>query len=213
MDTKKTTLKLLGDKIYEKGGFALYMILKKDKATLRLSVGFYLVTLDGEISTMTTIKLSDIRCKKNAFTFLLDYIADFDENDVLEISNIVDKQLSVSKNELFTSKVTIAEAHRILCDYIKDKTKNNEINTKNDYYIENNLGHIRTTLMDNFISDNKELLGYRKIELLQNLKICGLLDYGKGRSYDKQISRDGEKIRFYVVPMYNHNTRGEKECH
>ena len=78
-----------------------------------------------------------------------------------------------------------------------------------DVYIENDKGYMKTTCLKNFVNEYSDL-GYSRKEILENLKMCGLLLYDKDRSYDSQISIDGKKVRFYIILLPKPEESGVK---
>ena len=200
MDTNKTIKNLQGKEIYEKNGYVLRMVSKHDASSMRMSVGFFLVAPDGSVSKMTTVKRHDIKFNNSAFDFLIDYIAKFEKKEIVEIINKVKDEVEKMEPEMYSTVATVDEVYQVPCDYIISKATDKK---EKDIYIENGLGHIKTTCLKNFVNEYSDL-GYSRKEILENLKMCGLLLCDKDRSYDSQISIDGEKIRFYVILLPTH---------
>lgn len=206
MDTNKTIKNLQGKVIYEKNGYALRMVLKHDTSSMRMSVGFFLVAPDGSVSKMTTVKRHDIKFNNSAFDFLLDYIADFEKKEIVEIIKKVKDEVENMKSEIYSTVATVDEVYQTLCDYIISKVTDKK---EKDIYIENDKGYMKTTCLKNFVNEYSDL-GYSRKEILENLKMCGLLLYDKDRSYDSQISIDGKKVRFYIILLPKPEESGVK---
>lgn len=186
-----------GEVIFTKNKYDLRMVLKQDTSSMRISVGFFLVAPDGSVSKMTTVKRHDIKFNNSAFDFMLDYIANFEKKEIVEIIKKVKDDVKNMDAEKYSTVATVDEVYQALCDYIISKATDKK---EKDIYIENGLGHIKTTCLKNFVNEYSDL-GYSRKEILENLKMCGLLLYDKDRSYDSQISIDGKKVRFYVIVL------------
>lgn len=208
METNKTIKTFQGKEIFKKNGYKLRMVLKHDTSSMRMSVGFFLVAPNGSVSKMTTIKRHNIKFGNSAFDFMLDYVAGFEKKEIVEIIKKVKDEVDIMESEMYSTVATVDEVYQTLCDYIISKATDKK---EKDIYIENGLGHIKTTCLKKFVNEYSDL-GYSRKEILENLKMCGLLSYDLDRSYDKQISIDGKKVRFYVIVLPVDEESGVKSC-
>lgn len=194
--------------LYEKNQHKILARVERDKATLRLSVLVAVQIPDGRVSEDVVIQKSKILNHGiGVLDWLKGYGVVFDEDDFKIIEREVQKLLTaLPKDILETSeKATKEEVYEKLQEFLKIRI-NELIKTDNgtfimpDCFTREKKAYIRTTTFSSFASENREM-GWSRIEILKMLKRSGLLENGKGRSYDKKIKVNGIATNFYVVKM------------
>lgn len=200
--------------LYEKNQHKILGRVERDGATLRLSVLVAVQIPDGRISDDVVIQKSKILNHGiGALDWLNGYGVVFNEDDFKIIKREIEKLLTaLPKDILETSeKATKEEVFDKLQEFLKDKIneqrKINEQVKKNrlefivpEYFTKDDKIYIKTTAFSTFINENKDMEWNRK-EVLKLLKRKGLLETGKGRTYDKKIKFNGIPTNYYIVGM------------
>lgn len=194
--------------LYEKNQHKILGRVERDGATLRLSVLVAVQIPDGRISDDVVIQKSKILNHGiGTLDWLNGYGVVFNEDDFKIIKKEIEKLLTaLPKDILETSeKATKEKVYEKLQEFLKIRI-NELIKTDNgtfiipDCFTRENKAYIRTTTFSSLVSENREM-GWSRIEVLKMLKRSGLLENGKGRSYDKKIKVNDIATNYYVVKM------------
>lgn len=200
--------------LYEKSQHKILGRVERDGATLRLSVLVAVQIPDGRVSDEVVVQKSKfLKYGIGTLDWLKGYAVVLDEEDLKIIKREIEKLLTeIPKDILETSeKATKEEVFDKLQEFLKDKIneqrKVNEEVKKNrlefivpQYFTKNDKVYIKTTEFCTFINENKDF-GWSRMEVLKFLKRKGLLETGKGRTYDKKVKFNGVTKNYYVLKM------------
>lgn len=195
----------LGQKIYANAfGYDVYGVVTQEKSSTRRSAKLYVVSPNnGEMSEIFTIPRKDVRGKKNCFDFFYDLEGDFTRDDIDSIRNAVLNLLNSGSNVVATQdKATLAQIHQAVSDFIRDNAEELEDNPDADCFIKikDNFGYMYTGKMKEFLAENKDL-GYKKLDILNGLKIMGVLHPNSSRAYDVSVRGSGNPRWFYKIEL------------
>lgn len=194
--------------IYEKCQHKFLCRVERDGATLRLSALIAVQIPDGRVSDDVVIQKSKIlRDGIGVLDWLKGYAVALDEEDLKIIKREIEKLLTeIPPSTLETSeKFTKDEVYEKLQEFLKNRI-NELIKTEGgtfivpDCFTKENKVYVRTTSFSSFISENREM-GWSRIEVLKMLKRSGILENGKGRTFDKKVKVNGIPINYYVIRM------------
>jgi len=195
----------LGTKIYENAwGDEVYAVITKNKNDMRMSAEMYFKTADGRMSELHTLRKQDIRIKKNYMDFLYDLEIDLCRDDIDVIRNKVLELMKADKEKervQIQTRATLKEAHVSISKYIIENQEELKDNPKAEVFLRNGYAYITSGAWEKFMKENKEL-GYKKLELLKNFKVQGVLVPAKNRPYDCLVSINGKKDWFYRVILH-----------
>lgn len=202
----------LGKLIYTNAwDYTLYAVFMRDVSSRKISVDFYIVSPDDQMSDIITIPKKDIIKKKNCFDFLFDLEANFISDDIFVIQNKVMNVLnSFDSLENLKTRATMDELHTAVSSYIRENAENIKDNPSAEIFIKDGFGYMLTCKMDEFVKEYKSL-GYKRLEILRRLKIMGVMKNGSNRAYDIQVSIGNEKKHFYKIELAQEATAEEKE--
>jgi hypothetical protein len=202
-------------------GYSVTSEVTKDVTADRVSVSLYVKTPENEVLSVHTIPRTNVLRNKQAFAFLLDSTAFFNQDEVEEIQTKVRNLLnSVEKNTVNTvnSKIPIQDVYYDLSEFCLNNAINlDEIRSKAELQKESSRGIFRKgdyilvkpEKLQEYVIKNK-CNEYSRLEILRWLKMQGLLDVGNGREYDKQVSIDNVKHRVYKIKICEHKTNDEE---
>lgn len=193
--------------------YKVYGALSCEKSSTKMSVDIYIVSPDGEMSQLYSIKKSALT-KKNTFDFILDLDGDFARDDVDKIKNSVvelfKKVRDPEKIVATQTKATVLELYQAVSDFIRENEEDLGDNPDAEYFIKDGYGYMLTTKMNEFLAENKEL-GYKKLEVLKTLKYMGALHPSASRPYDTAV-RIGGKVRWFfkieLAPVNTEDVQG-----
>lgn len=182
-------------------GYKVFAALSSETATKRLAVEMYLEFPDGTITDIFTIRRSAILTKRNTFDFLFDLEARFDEEEVLQISTLLENFVDGNVETVGVgTKMEILELWEHVSEHIRKNAKGIEENPDTTIIIKDGYGYIGTEMFGAYVKEHKEELGYSKLEILRRFKILGLLETDKAR-YDKQVRVNGKVKRFFIIKL------------
>lgn len=191
--------------------YKVHVVTIRDIRSERVSIDVYIVRPDNTMTVPVTIARKDVYSKKKWFEFLLDYECGIGRDESLEIANKIYCMLKDKTSmDVTQTGATMEELHSEVSKYIRENAEEIEDNPEANIFIQNNYGYIATTKMDEFVKENKEL-GFKRVEVLKNLKIMGALKSGKNRPYDMQVSIKGQKKRVYKILLTEETTIPETE--
>lgn len=215
----------LGEEIYKnKYGYKVYAVILREKDSMRVSIEVYIVNPQNKMSEMINFKRQDIMNKESVVDVLYDYEGDFDSEDIEIILDKLRAMLTVKAFHDVQNKATQEELHIMFSQYIRNIERENaekvetvgneEENKEDDYsvFIKDGYGYMKTTLLEKFISNTKEITGYSKrLDILKLLKVMGVLKNAKNRPYDMLVSIGGEKVHYYKVALAEEQEEVEDE--
>lgn len=195
-------MKQLGKVIYENPwGYKVCAVLMRDVASTRISVELYIISPEGNMSDIISVRRSDIITKKRPLDFFYNLEGGFTHDDIDSIRNRIKDILQENGNaETEQNKRSLNEIHYLLSNFIRQNAEELEDNPKTEIFIKDGYGYMRTGRMTGFLKENFEI-GYKRVEILKRLKIMGVLKNGTRRPYDIQVSVGNEKKRFYKVQL------------
>ncbi len=140
-----------------------------------------------------------------ALDWLKGYAATFCDEDLKIIKREIESLLTKLPEDILetSDKVTKDEVFEKLQEFLKNRI-NELIKTEGgtfivpDCFTKENKVYVRTTSFSSFISENREM-GWSRIEVLKMLKRNGILENGKGRTYDKKVKVNGIPTNYYVI--------------
>lgn len=191
----------LGTLLYENAeGYKLFGLLARDASAQRVSAQLYGVRPDGEMSDLMKIGRKDACTKKNLGDFLLDLEADFTTDEVLTISSKIRDLLNNDNFVELQNKQTMSQMYDCIIETITEISGEPEHPLHSEIFIENDFGYIHTTIFDAFCQQCQQL-DFKRVEVLQRLKVMGALKVGKGRVYDMTKKVNGKPEKFYCIEM------------
>lgn len=196
-------MKNLGNLIYTNAWeYQVYAVVTRDISSTRVSVDIYVLNPKEEMSDIITIPRKDIKDeKKKWWNFLYDLEGDFTRDDVDTIKSEILKISNDFQNaSLYQNKATMKEIHKAVSDYIVENAEDLDINSCPDVFIKDKVGFMTTSMMDEFVLNNKSL-GFKRLDILKRLKIMGALQPENTRPYDVLINIGGEKKRYYRIEL------------
>lgn len=202
MDNSKNNYIIL----FEKKQHKILGRVERDKATLRLSALVAVQIPDGRVSDEVVIQKSKIMNHgTGALDWLKGYAATFCDEDLKIIKREIESLLTKLPEDILetSDKVTKDEVFEKLQEFLKNRI-NELIKTEGgtfivpDCFTKENKVYVRTTSFSSFISENREM-GWSRIEVLKMLKRNGILENGKGRTYDKKVKVNGIPTNYYVI--------------
>lgn len=195
--------KYLGKVVFETAwGHKFYVVQTRDVARKRVSVDFYMVTPEGEMSEIISVERSDIFKKKGWNSFLYGYEAKLGRDEVMEISDKVIKMVRQADTDFvdIETKATPQEVYENCIDFIYANKESLEDNADAKVFIHNGYGCIETKEIERFIKEyREELRGYKRVDILKCLKFMGKLIPGNGRPYDAQMRVKGNLRKCYRI--------------
>lgn len=194
----------LGEKVYENAWeYAVYVVFIRDISNKRVSMELYILSPEGEMSDLVTVKKSDFVTKKNCLDFLFCQEGGFTRDDIDSIKNSLSNLLKEENIALVDTqdKATMKEIYSFLITHIKENAEELSDNPNAPIFIKDNCGYMETKLMNDFVKTYRDELGFSRIEILKRLKIMGVLIPGKGRPYDVQVKIGGRQIKCYRIVM------------
>lgn len=204
-------MKNLGTLIYTNAWeYQVYAVVTRDISSTRVSVDIYVLNPKEEMSDIITIPRKDIKDeKKKWWNFLYDLEGDFTRDDVDTIKSEILKISNDFQNaSLYQNKATMKEIHKAVSDYIVENAEDLDINSCPDVFIKDKVGFMTTSMMDEFVLNNKSL-GFKRLDILKRLKIMGALQPENTRPYDVLINIGGEKKRYYRIELIEVNEEEE----
>lgn len=201
-----------GNLIYEKEGYQLHIEASKKVSEMRVGVEIYLAAPENEESRPCFIRRSKILTGKNSLDFLLDLECCFTRDDLLQIYKDTRELLEKKEDiqyKLIRDKATVREIYQKVRDYIKSNQEDSN-NLEATIYIRGKYGYFLTTRFPEFVEAYKKEFDCSRNEILDCLRIHHVLEIGKERYYDKQVSRGKKKLYFYKICM-EENRGKEKE--
>lgn len=204
-------MKNLGTLIYTNAWeYQVYAVVTRDISSTRVSVDIYVLNPKEEMSDIITIPRKDIKDeKKKWWNFFYDLEGDFTRDDVDTIKSEILKISNDFQNaSLYQNKATMKEIHKAVSDYIVENAEDLDINSCPDVFIKDKVGFMTTSMMDEFVLNNKSL-GFKRLDILKRLKIMGALQPENTRPYDVLINIGGEKKRYYRIELIEVNEEEE----
>lgn len=192
------TMNRLGTKIYGTAwGDEVYAVITKNKNNMRMSAELYFKTANGSVSELYTVRKQDICSKKNYMDFLLDLEIEITKDEIIAIKNKLLDLMKPNKERVqIQTRATLKEAHVSVSKYIIENQEELKDNPKAEVFLRNGYAYMTSGAWEQFMKENKEL-GYKKLELLKNFKVQGILIPAKDRPYDCLVSINGKKDWFY----------------
>lgn len=136
--------------------------------------------------------------------FLYDYDAGLQDDDLVIVKKSLLSMFSEPSDIVEQAeKLSEREVVERLKEYIQIRNNegtvvDKEITISPDVFIKDEIGYIKTTVFENFISENKDM-GWKRLEVLKMLKREGLLVTDKGKVYQKKVKRNGRGKDYYAV--------------
>lgn len=194
----------LGVKIYENAwGYEVYAVFMRDISSMRVSIELYILSPEGEMSDLMTVKICDFVTKRNCMDFLFSQEGSFTRDDIDSIKCQIASLIKKEKNSFVDTqnKATMQEIYRALTAYIEENAEELTDNPNASIFIRDNYGYMETKVMNAFVKAYKEELGFSRIDILKRLKIMGVLLPAKDRPYDMPMKIEGRQIKCYRVVM------------
>ncbi len=195
------------------GGEKLFFVKLRDTATSRVSYGFYTVNSQGEMSCIIKVKRSDILVKTAPLDFLLDLDLFLEKKEIELILEELKVEISDTNMVDTCSRMTISDIYNGVVEFIKEnKTKKGAEST---VFVEKGFGYVETKTFDMYVCNNKNELSASRKEILENLKIMGVLKPDRTRPYDVLKKIDGTLRRFYQFELpdkFVDGTEAVEEC-
>ena len=203
-------MKKYGKEIFcGKEGEKLFLVTTRDVATSRVSFGFYTLNRNGEMSDVITIKRSDILRKPAPLDVLLDLDLFLSAEDIDDILDMMRVQLENPELLEVCEKATISDIYNAVVEFIHE-TKSSK-SSGSSVFVDGGNGYIETKEFDVFVRNNKDDFQLSRVEVLNRLKIMGVLKPGRTRPYDTLKKIDGKPRRFYKFEMPNELVDGTEE--
>lgn len=204
-------MKQLGKVLYENDwGYKVCAVLLRDVASMRISIELYILSPQGEMSDIVSVRRSDINTKKKPLDFIFNFEGGFTRDEIAIIRNKVKELFQENENaETEQNGCSLNEIHCMISEFIRQRAYGLEDNPKTEIFVKDGFGYMRTDKMTGFLKENPEI-GYKRVEILKRLKIMGVLKNGTQRPYDIQVSVGNEKKRFYKVQLAEQEATEEK---
>lgn len=174
-----------------------------DNTTKQMAYGLFVQLPDGSLSDRVVLKKSKLK-GRNAMDWLLDYIGGFDRADIDEIKwQLIkgDKELPIMET---SSKLSVDEVYRELCEYVEGNEIGDIISIKDGYC------NIEVNEFKKIVEEQD--FGYKALELKKAFKEYGLLRINKGRAYDYNMT-DKDKNTYKTISIkYVAVSKEETEC-
>lgn len=161
--------------------------LNQDSATKAQTLMMMVVYPDGTVSPLMEYSPSKLTSYKGMMN-LLDFQGFISEKEVQAVFQTYKQRLadrSLTTVKLGAEKVSIPQAYRTLCAYVRQYMEPEKVFTKDGY------GHIESSYLPIVLT--KLELGYERLELYKNFKLWGLLrtnGEGAGHPYTYKVGRN-----------------------
>ncbi|ODR36376.1 hypothetical protein [Eisenbergiella tayi] len=194
----------LGIKVFENAwGYEVFVVFMRDISSKRVSVEVYIMSPEGEMSDLMSVKICDFVTKRNCLDFLFSQEGSFTRDDIDNIKCQIASLIKKEKTSFVDTqdKATMQEIYRALTAYIEENAEELTDNPNAQIFIRDNCGYMETKVMNAFVKAYKEELGFSRIEILKRLKIMGVLLPAKDRPYDMPIKIEGRQLKCYRIVM------------
>lgn len=180
-------------------GNQVFAAVMQDASSTRISVEVYLILNNGKMSDIISIPRKKIYASKNTFDIFYDFEG-MSNYGVDKIRNAIMDMLRDDPHGYVQSKATMEEIYDSVCKYIRENEEDLKENSDADVFIRNGTGYIETKSFNDFVKENPDL-GFKRVDILNRLKMMGVLVPAKERPYDTLVSINGNKRHFYKILM------------
>lgn len=193
--------------LHKKNQYEVLGTIEKDSTTGWMTALIRVKDPDGKFFLPQSVTRSRlIQRGIGVLTFLYDYDAGLQDDDLKIIkNNILSMFLEPSDIVEQAEKSSEREVVERLKEYIQIRNNegtvvDKEITISPDVFIKDEIGYIKTTVFENFISENKDM-GWKRLEVLKMLKREGLLITDKDKVYQKKMKHNGRGKDYYAVKL------------
>lgn len=177
-------------------GTQVGMVMLRD-GNCRCSVGIVVISEDGQVSDMVSIKKSKIMTGKNTFNFLYDF-GDFAREDIIAVHNRVLEEIKKNKAVVYAKNyVSWEHMYKLIAAYVNENEVPDLIEKDKDYM------YIETGAFEQMIDEicNNHYIECKKRDLLSIFLACRVLEPNKNVPYLYKKKKSGENEYIYVYRL------------